>query len=96
MEKEDLTAGANECSEDNPRLLAALDQASAKANSTLGQGHLASVVRARLASFNREQEEAARDLGASEWATLWDVIVPHMKPGLFAGATLVFLRWRRE
>jgi len=51
---------------------------------------VASVVRARLASFNREQEEAARDLGASEWATLWDVIVPHMKPGLFAGALLAF------
>jgi len=25
------------------------------------------VVRARLASFNKEQEEAARDLGASDW-----------------------------
>jgi len=51
VEKEDLTAGANECSEDDPRLLAALDQASAKANSTLGQGHLASVVRVRLTEW---------------------------------------------
>ena len=51
---------------------------------------VASVVRARLASFNREQEEAARDLGASEWRTLVDIIIPHMKPGLFAGALLAF------
>ena len=51
---------------------------------------VASVVRARLASFNREQEEAAKDLGASEWRTLMDVIVPHMKPGLFAGGLLAF------
>ena len=51
---------------------------------------VASVVRARLASFNRELEEAARDLGASEWRTLIDIIVPHMKPGLFAGGLLAF------
>ena len=48
------------------------------------------VVRARLASFNREQEEAAKDLGASEWRALIDVVVPHMKPGLVAGALLAF------
>ncbi len=51
---------------------------------------VASVVRARLASFNREQEEAARDLGASEWRTLIDVILPHMRPGLVAGGLLAF------
>lgn len=48
------------------------------------------VVRARLASFNREQEEAAKDLGASEWRALVDVIIPHMRPGLVAGALLAF------
>ncbi len=31
---------------------------------------VATVVRARLASFNRELEEAAKDLGASEWRDL--------------------------
>ena len=51
---------------------------------------VATVVRARLASFNRELEEAAKDLGASEWRTFWDVLVPHMKPGLIAGALLAF------
>lgn len=48
------------------------------------------VVRSRLASFNRELEEAAKDLGASEWAVFRDVLVPHMKPGLIAGALLAF------
>jgi spermidine/putrescine transport system permease protein len=51
---------------------------------------VAMVVRARLASFNREQEEAAKDLGASEWQTFRDVLLPHMKPGLIAGALLAF------
>ena len=48
------------------------------------------VVRSRLASFNREQEEAAKDLGASEWQAFRDVLLPHMKPGLVAGALLAF------
>jgi spermidine/putrescine transport system permease protein len=48
------------------------------------------VVRARLASFNREQEEAARDLGASEFQTFFDVLVPHMQPALLAGGLLAF------
>lgn len=51
---------------------------------------VALVVRARLASFNREQEEAARDLGASEWQAFRDVLLPHMKPGIIAGALLSF------
>lgn len=48
------------------------------------------VVRARLASFNKEQEEAARDLGASDWQAFRDVLLPHMKPALIAGALLSF------
>lgn len=51
---------------------------------------VAIVVRARLASFNTEMEEAARDLGASEWQTFRDVILPHMGPGLVAGGLLAF------
>jgi spermidine/putrescine transport system permease protein len=51
---------------------------------------VATVVRARLSSFNRELEEAAKDLGADEWRTFWDVLVPHMQPGLIAGALLAF------
>jgi spermidine/putrescine transport system permease protein len=51
---------------------------------------VAVVVRARMASFNREMEEAARDLGAGEWRMIRDVIVPHMAPSLVAGALLAF------
>jgi len=51
---------------------------------------VAIVIRGRLASFNRELEEAARDLGAGEWRIFWDVIAPHMRPGLLAGALLAF------
>ena len=51
---------------------------------------VAMVVRARLANFNRELEEAAKDLGAGEWQAIRDVIVPHMKPGLIAGGLLAF------
>jgi len=51
---------------------------------------VAVVVRARMTSFNREMEEAARDLGAGEWRTIKDVILPHMAPSLVAGALLAF------
>jgi spermidine/putrescine transport system permease protein len=51
---------------------------------------VATVVRARLSSFNRELEEAAKDLGAGEWRTFTDVLIPHMQPGLVAGALLAF------
>ena len=51
---------------------------------------VAIVIRGRLASFNRELEEAAKDLGAGEWRVFRDVLVPHMGPGLLAGALLAF------
>ena len=51
---------------------------------------VAVVVRARLTSFNREQEEAARDLGASETRAFLDVLVPHLRPALISGALLAF------
>ena len=51
---------------------------------------VAVVIRARLASFNRELEEAAKDLGASEWRIFRDILIPHMRPGLLAGALLAF------
>ena len=51
---------------------------------------VAVVVRARLASFNLEIAEVARDLGASEWAVVCDAVIPHMRPGLLAGGLLAF------
>ena len=51
---------------------------------------VAMVVRARLVNFNRELEEAAKDLGASEWQTFRDILIPFMRPGLVAGGLLAF------
>jgi len=51
---------------------------------------VALVVGARLASFNKEQEEAARDLGANDWQAFRDILVPHIKPALIAGGLLAF------
>lgn len=48
------------------------------------------VARARLASLDRELLEAARDLGAGEWRAFADVLAPHMRPALIAGALLAF------
>lgn len=51
---------------------------------------VAIVVRARLAGFNLELDEASRDLGASGWQTFWNVVFPYMRPGVVAGALLAF------
>ena len=51
---------------------------------------VAMVVRARLANFNRELEESAKDLGATEWQVFRDILIPHMRPGLVAGGLLAF------
>jgi spermidine/putrescine transport system permease protein len=57
---------------------------------TFSFSFVAIVVRGRLASFNRELEEAARDLGAGELRIFMDVLLPHMAPALLAGALLAF------
>ena len=51
---------------------------------------VAVVVRARLVNFNRELEEAGKDLGASEWQIFRDVLLPYLRPGIVAGALLAF------
>lgn len=50
----------------------------------------AMVIRTRLQSFNPEIAEAARDLGATEFQVFRDILIPHMIPGLVAGALLSF------
>jgi spermidine/putrescine transport system permease protein len=47
-------------------------------------------VRARLAGFDRNLEEAAMDLGANEWTTFWKVTFPLILPGVIAAALLAF------
>ena len=51
---------------------------------------VAVIVRARLVGFNRELEDAAKDLGASEWQTMRDIVLPYLKPGIVAGGLCAF------
>lgn len=51
---------------------------------------VAVVVRARLADFDRTLEEAAQDLGASEWQTFRRITLPLIMPGIIGGALLAF------
>jgi spermidine/putrescine transport system permease protein len=48
------------------------------------------VVRSRLIGFDRNLEEAARDLGASPFETFRLVTLPLIMPGIFGGAMLAF------
>jgi spermidine/putrescine transport system permease protein len=47
-------------------------------------------VRARLAGFPRQLEDAASDLYANEWQTFWRVTFPLILPGIIAAALLAF------
>ena len=40
--------------------------------------------------FNRAYEEAARDLGASDWRILWTIVLPILLPGMIAVALFGF------
>lgn len=48
-------------------------------------------VSASLASFDPKLEQASRNLGASNWTTMRRVILPSIKPGVFAGALFAFI-----
>jgi spermidine/putrescine transport system permease protein len=48
------------------------------------------VVRSRLIGFDRNLEEAARDLGANSFATFRLITLPLIMPGIFGGAMLAF------
>jgi spermidine/putrescine transport system permease protein len=47
-------------------------------------------VRARLYGFDRHLEEAAMDLGATEWTTFWKVTFPLILPAILAAGLLAF------
>ena len=51
---------------------------------------VAIVVRARLADMDMNLEEAAADLGASEWQAFRRITLPLLMPGIVAGALLAF------
>ncbi len=48
-------------------------------------------VAAALANVDPTLEEAARNLGSSEWRLFWRVTFPLVLPGYFAGAAIVFV-----
>ena len=48
------------------------------------------ILRSRLAGMDRSLEEAARDLGATRWATFTQVTFPQLIPAIAAGALLAF------
>lgn len=48
------------------------------------------IVRGRLFAVGRQYEEAAMDLGASPWQALWRVLLPMLRPAIFAGFAIAF------
>ena len=42
-------------------------------------------------SLDKSQLEAAVDMGSSWWRTHWRVVIPHAKPGITSGCTMVFM-----
>lgn len=50
------------------------------------------LISAVLISIDSQVEDAARDLGASEWEVFKTITLPLLKPGIIAAAILVFMR----
>lgn len=44
-----------------------------------------------IETLDRNQVEAARDLGASTWRVHWRVVIPHAKPGVAVGCIMVLV-----
>lgn len=42
-------------------------------------------------SLDKNQIEAARDLGSPWWRIHWRIVIPHAKPGISSGCTMVFM-----
>jgi spermidine/putrescine transport system permease protein len=49
------------------------------------------IIMARLQRFDRAQEEAALDLGASYPQVFWHIVLPFLKPALISAAVIAFL-----
>jgi spermidine/putrescine transport system permease protein len=48
------------------------------------------IVQARLVTIGKQYEEAAADLGATQWQAIRRVLLPLLTPAIFASAVLVF------
>jgi spermidine/putrescine transport system permease protein len=44
-----------------------------------------------IETLDKNQIEAARDLGASTWRIHWRVVIPHAKPGIAVGCIMTFM-----
>lgn len=44
----------------------------------------------KVKSLDKNIVEAAQDLGASPWQALWKVLIPQIKPSIFAAAAIAF------
>lgn len=44
-----------------------------------------------VSTLDRNQVEAARDLGAATWRIHWRVVIPHAKPGIAVGCIMTFM-----
>ncbi|MBR9839944.1 MAG: ABC transporter permease [Rhodobacteraceae bacterium] len=44
-----------------------------------------------MSTLDKNQIEAARDLGASPWRVHWRIIIPHSKPGIAVGTIATFM-----
>ena len=44
-----------------------------------------------IESLDHNQVDAARDLGSPWWRIHWRVVIPHAKPGIASGCTMVFM-----
>ncbi len=60
------------------------------AHTAFAISYVAVVVRARLAGLSRTLEEAAMDLGATEWRAFKRVTLPLIWPGVLGGGLLAF------
>lgn len=49
------------------------------------------IIMARLQRFDRAQEEAALDLGASNPQVFWHILLPFLKPALISASVIAFL-----
>lgn len=57
---------------------------------TFSLSYVVVIVRGRLFSIGRQYEEAAADLGATPWETLWLVLLPLLLPAILSSLMIVF------
>jgi spermidine/putrescine transport system permease protein len=69
----------------NPMFLTIIGQ------STFISAYCMLVFIARLQRFDRTQEEAALDLGATHVQVFWKILVPFLRPAIFSSIVLAFL-----